>query len=138
MKPLLSQRKELQTTLMPEMQRGLFFLELPLEELELELRKEVDQNPLLECEEKESEEVYFNSHDNLSGRIRKRKEAQDTGSLLENIVPLGSSLFDTLWQQARETFEKERDLELAQAIIGNLDPGRAALTAARRDRKSFK
>lgn len=116
----IRQKSDFNLALLPEMQRGLFFLELPLEALGQALREEIDQNPLLECEEGGAEPL-FDLLDSYSEPYRPRIQTRDPLSSVEASLPLGLSLYDFLLQQARDTFEKEEELVIAQAIIGNLD-----------------
>jgi RNA polymerase sigma-54 factor len=80
------------------MQRALHLLKLPLVELAEEVSREVDENPLLEMFE------TFGSPPLNEGWI----EAKPT-------------LFEHLMEQATQVFEDERSLEIAEAIIGNVD-----------------
>lgn len=128
-------RPELSGALLPEMQRGLYFLELPLVELGCAIREEVYENPFLEADEEEpalssfdtcdfqiyTGQIYPGQHSPKQRNVQ-QSAATDTTQILENTIAQTLSLYDFLMVQAQETFENEEELKCAQAIIGNLDP----------------
>lgn len=115
-------KRETHLYLLPKMQKGLYFLELPLLELAQAIQKEMDQNPLLESEEESGDEELaliqpFEKNSSRNGS----HSSLDYNTLLENSLAQQSSLFDALMEQAKEHFS-DKDLLLAEALIGHIEP----------------
>lgn len=62
---------------------------------------------------------YLSDVGEAYGKVNGAQEK--TGNFLENTVCSVSTLFEHLMQQAKETFEEEREIALAEALIGNFD-----------------
>lgn len=108
--------------LSPQMQQSLHLLQLPVLELSTIIADELEQNPLLEYAEN-VEELSFP----IDQRLREQqggvsREEDDLKTFVENSITQELSLFDVLMLQAKEAFASDRELLLAEAIIGNLDP----------------
>ena len=98
--------------LSPQMQQALHLLQLPVQELSTAIADELEQNPLLEY----SDPLPFREPVNIN-----RREKEDLKGFLESSIAYETSLFDHLCSQARGTFKSDRELQGAEAIIGNLD-----------------
>ncbi|NGX62082.1 MAG: hypothetical protein K940chlam9_01575, partial [Chlamydiae bacterium] len=112
--------------LSPQMQQALHLLQLPVLELGTLLEQELSQNPLLEWEEAETtpEEEYEVLPDLMPTPASQREvgEDEDRNQFVERRVAYECSLFEHLMQQSRETFSSEEEREIAELILGNLDP----------------
>lgn len=135
----------------PKMQQAIHFLQLPIMELIQAIEQEVEKNPILEFEEpvdnlpqediiKELPEKEMNFdehqfdllkqldeefHDHLaeSGPYMPKISTEDAKlrTYLESNILAEPSLHDHLMGEAREAFEKEEDLEIAEILIGYID-----------------
>jgi RNA polymerase sigma-54 factor len=99
------------------MQRSLFVLQLPVEELADLLEQELQDNPFLERIEttaNHADERGKEPSPSYSKDRQKHKDYQDA------LLTYTTSLFDHLMQQARDAFVSQEELSLAETIIGNL------------------
>lgn len=104
--------------------------EEPLDEDEGE--RKADEDPTIEAElifdDKDFEilkhlDEEFDDHfaGSETEQITRTAEQQQRQTFLEQSIPFRKSLFEHLMQQAKETFETEEELEISEAIIGNVD-----------------
>jgi RNA polymerase sigma-54 factor len=83
-----------------DVQLSLQILQLPIVELEEWLKSEIENNPLLEYTKNKKDSML---------------------PFLDNVPSPHRSLFEHLMEQARECFLSEKELQIAETIIGNLD-----------------
>ncbi|MCH9610133.1 MAG: RNA polymerase sigma-54 factor [Chlamydiales bacterium] len=113
------QTKQLQRLILsPQMQQALHLLQLPIQELSTLIDEELSLNPLLEYPESAVEVMPEVSKESRSSSMR---EEEDLRAFIENTVAYEESLSDCLLRQAHETFEKQKELEIAELLIGYLD-----------------
>lgn len=98
------------------MQRSLYVLQLPVEELSDFLEQELIDNPALERLDSSDEYEPQEEHDASTA-----EEMNRTKAFQESLLTYHTSMFEHLMTQARERFENEADLRDAQEIIGNLN-----------------
>ncbi len=103
--------------LSPQMQQSLHLLQLPILELSTVISNELEQNPLLEYE---PDDFPLPSTFRDSSRGSDREE-EDLRVFIENTVASERSLFHCLMDQASDTFSTPEEMQLAEALIGNLD-----------------
>lgn len=101
-----------------------------IEQLELEtkeIEQQIDRDPEKELNFDEQsfeimrqiEEDFF--AENEPHAIKRNSEEEKLKVYLENSILFEKSLFETLMQQAHETFESKEERLMAENIIGNLD-----------------
>lgn len=118
------------------MQQAFLVLQMPTYELAAWIQTQIDQNPILEYQERRGEaplqtpirEVDF---ENQTFEILDDLDETFKGALFpedrpiekskEVVLSYAISLFDHLMRQAKEVFSDSKDLALAELIIGNLD-----------------
>lgn len=143
--------KQMQRLIMsPQMQQALHLMQLPIMELSAEIEQEMEQNPVLEYLENEpgepiedteqpvEKELDFNENDldilkRLDEDFRdhfsqsenyylKRSQDEDKlKSFLEQSVQSTESLYGYLLRQSKETFNTDREISMAEALIGNFN-----------------
>ncbi len=130
-----------------QMKQALRLLQLPLVELESFIEEQMTLNPLLELEETENQEEFGPEEEKEEGQLlsddelaflshleeqgyftdldtRPRKPTSDENKLqtyLEQSLPFQPSLYDRLRQQAQDSFETPRDLDIANTLFGYMD-----------------
>jgi RNA polymerase sigma-54 factor len=107
--------------LSPQMQQALVLLQLPIMELSQALLQELEQNPVLEYSEEEEKIENNDILFEVESRYKLKTEQSDLQSALENTISYPVSLFEALMEQARDCFDKRKDLALAELIIGSLN-----------------
>jgi RNA polymerase sigma-54 factor len=153
--------KQLQRLIMtPQMQQALNLLQLPIMELSTLVETEIEQNPLLESNEDNSEnmtpaemeieeqeeelksplekELNFNENDfqilkqldedfkdhfkeTQPAPVQRNQDDEKLQTFLENSLRSDETLYECLMRQTREILSGEEDINIAEAIIGNLD-----------------
>lgn len=148
-KPSLSQKQAQALIMSAKMQQGIYFLQLPIQELESAIEEEIDKNPLLEILETEEEEDLEQNNekpvkelsfdeknfellmrldndfkDNLYQENFSAKQDNDDDQLhtfLTSLIQKRETLFDTLMTQSLECFSEKNELSIAECLIGSLD-----------------
>lgn len=135
----------------PKMQQAIQLLQLPLMELSQVIEQELEKNPLLEFEEVQGDTVEekaevetpekemefnerqfdllrqlddeFRDHLAESGSFNPKPNSDDEKlrTYLESSLFAEPTLYDHLMAEAREAFSNEKDLELAEILIGYID-----------------
>lgn len=82
--------------------------ELSFDEKEFEILKKLDD----EFKEQFEESTHF---------ATKSSELEKLQTFMESSLPAATTLFEHLMLQARETFERNEEIAMAEALIGNLD-----------------
>lgn len=130
----LKERQKLVAT--AAMQQAFLVLQMPTYELAAWLQAQIDQNPVLECQEakgeplvhtptpeidfeKQSFEVLDDLDETFCGSAFPDEFPRERKKEATSAYPL--SLFEHLMQQAKEFFSSQEALAQAEAIIGNLD-----------------
>lgn len=139
-----------QLMMTPHMQQALYFLQLPVMELQQEIEKELEQNPVLEYVEEEgdketSESEQTSSEEEISFDENKleilkqldeefrdfyaesgafnpkhSKEEEEKRDFAETLIEERPSPFELLVKQSREVLPEE-DLKIAEVLIGHFD-----------------
>ena len=112
----------LQLKLTPNVLLNLELLQLPILKLEEAIRKEIEENPLLEIEENQDENEEVEKENTVydfvieDGNIAfyEPKESEDV------VIPSGKTLQEILIEQARLELQS-REFQIAKFIIENLD-----------------
>jgi RNA polymerase sigma-54 factor len=131
-----------------QMKQALRLLQLPLVELELFIEEQMTLNPLLELEDSEEKEEFSNQEEeaqeeqplskdeiallshleeqgcftDFNTPLRKFSSEEDKlHTYLEQSLPFQPSLQDHLYQQAHDSFETQRELQIAKILIGYID-----------------
>jgi len=134
-KQALTQKQAQRLMMSARMQQGIYFLQLPILELEATIEQELDQNPLLEILEPEEEEERDEEQeldqdcdllaklqeDNLNQESFRKEKDADLQTFLESLIQKRETLFENLMKQACEAFTKKEEIETATGIIGSLD-----------------
>ncbi|MGE5195963.1 MAG: RNA polymerase factor sigma-54 [Anaerolineae bacterium] len=139
----IKQQQTQRLSLSMEMQQALQVLQMPVIELVEWLKLQIEQNPLLEYifdedssleqnfsseqEELNFEKSGFDVLQELDESFGKglfddaRTSADYVSRQGETIFPYQTSLFEHLMNQARHSLQNEKEIALAEMIIGNLD-----------------
>lgn len=134
-----------------KMQQGIYFLQLPILELENTIEEELDENPLLEIleekmnedseeEEEPSDLIEELSFDERNFEVLRRLDDDFKDSLyqegfssergadedrlhafLNSLVQKRETLFEFLMKQAGEAFSEKKERDVSEGIIGSLD-----------------
>ncbi len=128
----LKQALRLQQTLSPQQIQMIKLLELPTLQLEQRIKQEIEENPVLEEEEtKEKEEgdeapkeisveEYLREDDTPSYKTKANNYSKDDKQLTPTISG-GRSLHEYLLEQLGYKNLTEREMKLAQFLVGSID-----------------
>ncbi len=124
-----SQLLRLQQTLSPQQIQMIKLLELPTLQLEQRIKQELEENPVLEEEEKEDEgddkkeismEEYLREDDTPGYKMRANNYSKDDKQLAPTISG-GRSLHEYLIEQLGYKQLDEREMTLAKFLVGSID-----------------
>lgn len=125
----LELRQQQQLALTPQLQQSIRFLQLPAHELELEVARALQENPLLERDDEyDTDAGDAVAQESLEGQEDRwlpggsgggRGDEDDDSERPESAVPV--SLEDHLLEQLRLTRASERDCILVRLLIEELD-----------------
>ncbi len=133
--------------MMPKMQQAISLLQAPAMEISQIIDAEMEKNPMLEMIEEYGEETkkedgdpkeievdhndfeimrklddeYRDFFDQSSSYQPKSRKDEQKKLFLEHSIIAPETLYSHLMNQARETFETEEELQLAELVIGSLD-----------------
>ncbi len=126
----LELRQQQQLALTPQLQQSIRFLQLPAHDLEQEVARALQENPLLERDDEYDTDAggtvaqdHSDGHEDRwllgGGTGRARAEGDDDAERPESALPV--SLEDHLHEQLRLTRASERDCALVGLLIEELD-----------------
>lgn len=133
--------------MMPKMQQAISLLQAPVLEISQIIDAEMEKNPMLEMIEEYGEETnkedgdpkevevdhndfeimqklddeYRDFFDQSGSYQSKSRKEEQKKLFLEHSIIAPETLYGHLMNQSRETFETEKELQLAELIIGSLD-----------------
>ena len=124
-----SLEQKLQQRLSPQQIQGIKLLELPTLQLEERVKQEIEENPVLEEEERESDpdetsltlEDYLRNEESASSYKLKVNNSSKDDEHRSPTLSQGMSLQDFLLEQLSYHNLSERELTIARFIIGTLD-----------------
>jgi RNA polymerase sigma-54 factor len=133
--------------MLPQMQQAISLLQAPVMEISQIIDAEMERNPILEAieeygeeenKEREDPEEVTVDHDDFeimkklddeyrdffeqSGSFQKpTKQDEERKLFLDNSIVASDTLYSHLLNQSHETFDAEKDIEIAELIIGSID-----------------
>lgn len=124
-----SLEQKLQQRLSPQQIQGIKLLELPTLQLEERVKQEIEENPVLEEEERENDpddtsltlEDYLRNEESASSYKLKVNNSSKDDERRSPTLSQGMSLQDFLLEQLSYHDLSERELTIARFIIGTLD-----------------
>lgn len=124
-----SLEQKLQQRLSPQQIQGIKLLELPTLQLEERVKQEIEENPVLEEEERESDpdetsltlEDYLRNEESASSYKLKVNNSSKDDEHRSPTLSQGMSLQDFLLEQLSYHNLSEREMTIARFIIGTLD-----------------
>lgn len=105
----------------PEMQKALYLLQLPVQELSTVIADEMEQNPLLEYADNDFEHLKETEDKFRTLSSYVKREEEDVKTIIENTLVYEYSLYEVLLKQASEIFTESESLTLAKIVIGHID-----------------
>ena len=124
-----SLEQKLQQRLSPQQIQGIKLLELPTLQLEQRVKQEIEENPVLEEEEHETDpdetgltlEDYIRNEENASSYKLKVNNASKDDERRSPTLSQGLSLQDFLLEQLSYHHLSDREMTIARFVIGTLD-----------------
>ena len=124
-----SLEQKLQQRLSPQQIQGIKLLELPTLQLEQRVKQEIEENPVLEEEEHETDpdetgltlEDYIRNEENASSYKLKVNNASKDDEQRSPTLSQGLSLQDFLLEQLSYHHLSDREMTIARFVIGTLD-----------------